>query len=428
MATKKIYSLFRKKIEELKISKEDEKKKKYRVIISFEDASNRDKFVSKYKNLQILENFDLIPSILVNLTENEISSFKNENLIKQIEEDQKLFASMLEVLEILDLYDYKTSQILYTGKDITVGIIDDGIDNSYVSFSKIPINHFILSNKTKTNAFKVGTVNVTHGTVMASIICNQFRDSNDIYIGISPKVKLNDFNISNEANTAYMTNILKVFDLIIDQKLDVDILLIPFISKDPSDGMDVLSFACNKLVDNGMIIVCPAGNFGPESSSIGSPGAAKNVITIGAINKDLTIPYYSGRGPTLDKRMKPEFCLPGSNIKVPLLEDFHVKVTGTSVAASIGVGIIALIKESHRMLTSNDILEIIKTASINLNHENNEQGFGIPNVVNLFKNLDLYQERVLPYSYLIRRSLKVSIELFILILILFYLSFFFMIS
>ncbi|RMF73336.1 MAG: hypothetical protein D6738_08985 [Acidobacteria bacterium] len=76
--------------------------------------------------------------------------------------------------------------------------------------------------------------------------------------------------------------------------------------------------------DQPMIVVFAAGNEGPGASTVGSPGTAKNVITVAAAEnwwpgyrtcgwdpafQDTPgddIVYYSGRGPTADGRRKPD--------------------------------------------------------------------------------------------------------------------------
>lgn len=420
MKYKKINSFFQKKIED---QSQDQK-----VIISFEDLSKREKFLSKNKELKIIKKFDLIPSIYVNLKKEQIVTYDKENLIKQIEENQKLYLSMLDVIEILELDNYRTSQISYTGKDINIGIIDDGINTTFPSISKIVKSQQILNKRKKSVKLKINNKEVTHGTIMASIIGNQFKDSGDNFIGIAPNVNISDFDISNLKKEFYFSNILEIFDRIVNQSLKIDILLISLTTLQPSDGKDILSLACDMFVDRGIIIVCPAGNLGPKPYSIGSPSAAEKVITIGSLDKEFIISEFSGRGPTLDERMKPDFCLPGSKIKVPLSNDLRVNVSGTSVSASIGVGLIALIKEHNPNMLYNDILKLLKKSSISLNYERAAQGHGIITVPNIFKNLDLFHDKILPYSYLIRKSLKIVLEFGIIFIILFYFFYFFKIT
>jgi hypothetical protein len=73
-------------------------------------------------------------------------------------------------------------------------------------------------------------------------------------------------------------------------------------------------------VDNAMwahpdFLVCfAAGNSGPNGSTVGSPGTAKDCITVGATQQapnQETIASYSSRGPASDSRLKPTLTAPG---------------------------------------------------------------------------------------------------------------------
>lgn len=408
---KKVYSYFVRKIEEF--DKDDE----VRVIILFEDNEKRDNFLSKHKNLDILNKFEFLSLINLNLTIEQVKNLEKDDLIKSIEEDQKLYQSIININEILDLKDYKESQIHFTGKDVKIGIIDNGINKNYGSISDVSIEVYKFAKNNKQE--------ISHGTIMANIISNQYLDSNHNFIGIAPHATLFDFDISNSKNSYYFSDIFKVIDLINIQDIKIDILFIPFITANPSDGKDILSMTCNTLVDKGVIVICPAGNLGPGNYTIGSPGAAEKVITVGSLSKDLSLSNFSGRGPTLDERLKPDFCLPGAKILLPLTDKLSINVSGTSVSAAIGVGIIALIKEFNPEASYLDILEIVKQTSINLGFQKNSQGYGMINVVNIFKKLDLYEEKIIPYNYLMKRSFKTAIELFIILILFYYIFYFF---
>jgi len=397
----------------------------FRILISFENLSNREKFIEKYKDLNILGKFDLIPSIYTNLEKDQIYHFEKEKLIKQIEEDQKLHFSMLEVSEILGLNDYQNSHIIYRGRNINVGIVDDGINEN---LSAIPKLKDILNGNEKTNNDEIPKNEITHGTIMASIISNQFKDIDDNFIGIAPNVNLMDFKLSKLGEEYHFSDVLKIFEKIKKDQIKIDILLISLTTQEPSDGKDILSLACNQYVNDGLIVVSPAGNFGPESYTIGSPGAAEKVITVGALTKELTIPSFSGRGPTLDERVKPDLCLPSSNIIMPLSNNLRVRVTGTSVSASIAVGIIALIKEFNPQISYNALIDLLKTSRLDLKFDPNAQGLGTIRITDLFEKLELFHERLVPYSYLVKRSFKLAIEFFVLFALVFYVFYFLKIS
>ena len=239
--------------------------------------------------------------------------------------------------------------------------------------------------------------------------------------GIAPNAKLIDFDISNSKEEYYFSNILEVFDLILKEEIRLDILLISLTTLEPSDGIDLLSLACNLLADKNIIIICPAGNFGPESYTIGSPSAAEKVITIGATTKKMTIAYYSGRGPTLDNRLKPDLCLPGSKIEIPLSNELRINFSGTSISAALGTGLIALLKESNPNLSYDDLMKLFQNVSMDLNYENISQGYGTVNIMEIFRRLGYDQQeiKIIPYKDLIKKSLEVSIEIIVVLIIIY---------
>ncbi|MGD9584917.1 MAG: S8 family serine peptidase [Lysobacterales bacterium] len=65
-----------------------------------------------------------------------------------------------------------------------------------------------------------------------------------------------------------------------------------------------------------LLIVFSAGNDGPGASTIGHPGHAKNVLTVGALQhgNSPTVVSFSSRGPASDGRRKPDIQAPGTSI------------------------------------------------------------------------------------------------------------------
>ncbi|MFX1278466.1 MAG: S8 family serine peptidase [Promethearchaeota archaeon] len=417
MKNQKIDSILQKRIKNL------DEKILVKIILSFDEIKKRDNFITKNKNLDILNKIDCIPSISLKLKKDEILAFEKEILIKRIEEDQQLYPTISEIDTILDLKRIKSSQVTHTGKNVTIGIIDDGIDDTFPSITN-NVKHIRNSGDLK----KYRGNQITHGTIMASIINNQFITENLISIGIAPDSKLIDFDISNLENEFYFSDILRVLDIIIAQEIKLDVLLISLITKNPSDGKDILSKACDMIVDRGIIIVCPSGNYGPDPNSIGSPAAANKVISIGSITKNFSVAEYSGRGPTVDNRLKPDFCLPGSKIEIPLSEDLKTTVTGSSVSAAIGTGLIALIKEYRPHLSHDDLFNLLQKYSIDLELDKYSQGYGILNTSMIFEEYNLIHEKIIPYGYLIKKSLKITIGFILILIVLFYFFYFFKID
>ena len=135
--------------------------------------------------------------------------------------------------------------------------------------------------------------------------------------------------------------------------------------------------------------------------TIGSPGSAKNVITVASYgSKSEALSAFSSRGPTLasDNRQKPDIAAPGeeegpasgivsSKSKArgvfyccDCCVDFYKDDQGTSMSAPHVTGVVALMLQKNRGLTFDQIRATIQTFSRNpgggVAQPNNDWGYG----------------------------------------------------
>jgi subtilisin-like proprotein convertase family protein len=103
--------------------------------------------------------------------------------------------------------------------------------------------------------------------------------------------------------------------------------------------------SASTLGNQQMLHIFAAGNDGPNTTTVGSPGTAKNVLTVGATenvrdqgvadgcgetnaNNANDIAGFSSRGPTSDLRAKPDLVAPGTHIQGPATQDAAYNGTG----------------------------------------------------------------------------------------------------
>ena len=159
-----------------------------------------------------------------------------------------------------------------------------------------------------------------------------------------------------------------------------------------SDGQDALSLAANAAVDAGAVVVVAAGNEGDGPSTIGSPGAADKVITVGAAadwSGDPSDPDeavwaslgvypapFSSRGPALDGDIKPDILGPGVTIAAALgdyqgiyamlfgcVNDCYIELSGTSMATPYVAGVVALMRQANPGATPAEIAQTLYTTA-----------------------------------------------------------------
>ena len=99
------------------------------------------------------------------------------------------------------------------------------------------------------------------------------------------------------------------------------------------------------------VLVVAAGNSGSAARTVGSPGVAKNVLSVGASGSSQTtaenVATFSSRGPTTDGRIKPDILAPGNPIISAQTQTVsgYVSYNGTSMACPQITGLAGLVRQ-----------------------------------------------------------------------------------
>ncbi|MCK4258426.1 MAG: S8 family serine peptidase [Halanaerobiales bacterium] len=139
----------------------------------------------------------------------------------------------------------------------------------------------------------------------------------------------------------------------------------------------------------GVVVVVAAGNSGPSSYTIGSPGNEPTIITVGAANdmgttsiSDDTMAYFSSVGPTsIDNWVKPDVCAPGYNITAcDNATSGYVTMSGTSMATPCVAGIIGQILQAHPTWSPDTVKSTLMNTARDLGYTVYHQGAGLVDV------------------------------------------------
>lgn len=167
----------------------------------------------------------------------------------------------------------------------------------------------------------------------------------------------------------------------------------------------------DKLVrDKGLSIVVSAANERDQIqcgidgrsgfNTITAPGTAKNVITVGAIDKDRVMSEFSSYGPTKDGRLKPEITGLGVSVYSTTPRNLYGTLSGTSMSAPAISGLLALATERYRSWIGGEptpalLKALLLNTATDLGNRGPDYayGFGLPNAAELFRSLDDRQFR-----------------------------------
>jgi serine protease AprX len=202
-------------------------------------------------------------------------------------------------------------------------------------------------------------------------------------VGIAPKVSLIGLKVLDAKGAGYTSDVIRAIEFAIANRymLGIDIINlslghVPY----ESAKTDPLVRAVDKATAAGMVVVVAAGNLGinpttglPAYGGILSPGNARSAITVGAehtmgtrTRSDDVIGPYSSRGPTwIDGYAKPDLVAPGHKLLAPVDDNSdlprknpsltsgssygptYLTLTGTSMAAAVTSGVVALVLEAN---------------------------------------------------------------------------------
>ncbi len=243
------------------------------------------------------------------------------------------------------------------GRDVSVAVIDSGINTGHPSLSKAVASSFNAVGDDKKTVNK-------HGTAIAGLIAGQGRVQ-----GIAPLSRLlavRAFYMHREYNKSMMTNgmiLLRALDWSFANKAHIFNMSFagPF---DP-----LVKRALENAYDKGVILVAAAGNSGPKAGPT-YPAAYKNVIAITALDHKDRLYAHANRGNYLTA------AAPGVNVLVPSLKKSYSYSSGTSLAAAHISGLIALLLERHPDATSEAIVDAIKKSAHDLGPKGYDTQFG----------------------------------------------------
>jgi subtilisin family serine protease len=263
------------------------------------------------------------------------------------------------------------------GKDVKVGILDTGCDLAHVD----------LVERIQASADFTGKGNAQdgngHGTHVAGIIAGSGQASGGLYRGVAPEANLYIAKVLDDQGGGRTSTVIAGLEWALDQGVQIANLSLG--SDGNCDGSDALSEACDAVVGQGLVVVVAAGNNGPNERTVGSPGCAHEVITIGASTDDDDIASFSSRGPTLDGRVKPDLVFPGKDIIATRaagtslgrnINDDYAELSGTSMATPHATGVVALLLENEATLSSAAIKGRLKATAVDLGFDFNTQGTG----------------------------------------------------
>jgi serine protease AprX len=264
------------------------------------------------------------------------------------------------------------------GTGIKLAVVDTGIDESHPDFQGriMATKSFVGDSADDDNG---------HGTHVASIVAGSGAKSNGKYVGVAPEANLYIAKVLRADGGGSMSGVMSGIEwAVLDQQ--VQIINLSLGGTGSCDGTDALSTLCDEAVTQAGVVMCvAAGNTGPGTRTVGPPGCARFVITVGASSDTDQIASFSSRGPTSDGRIKPDIAYPGVGIVAAqaegtslggVVEPGYISLDGTSMATPHASGVAALMLQANPDLSPQQLKTQMLAAAVDIGAEPNAQGAG----------------------------------------------------
>jgi serine protease AprX len=333
----------------------------------------------------ILSEHPLIEAVTLQVPRLALTTLTALDLVQSISIDAPTRALATEVAPTTPVDRLRatlgTTASAYTGAGVGVAVVDSGIYPSPAFQSRVVAFYdFTTGKAVAKNPFD----DYGHGTHVAGLIGGSAVPSNGMYGGVAPGVRLIGLKVLDSKGGGYTSAVISAVEYAVKNRQSLGIHVINLSLGHPiyeRAATDPLVKAVEQAVRRGLIVVVSAGNYGTSSETgqiayggITSPGNAPSALTIGAVDTkdsitrgdDLVTPY-SSRGPTwYDGFAKPDVVAPGHSLyaaaspvsylwqtypalrATPAGAGRYMRLSGTSMAAAVATGVVALVLEAQR--------------------------------------------------------------------------------
>jgi serine protease AprX len=372
-----------------------------------------------------LRELKLINGLVVDLPNGQLKKLAEHPAVLRLDWDRPTHGQLSHVANVTGAravqYAYG-----YTGAGVGVAVIDSGIANWHddMTYGGSNSNVRVVGNQrvAKFVDFVNGATQPYddngHGTHVSGIISGNGFDSRGTKSGIAPAAHIISLKVLDAQGRGVISNVILAMEYAVANRTAYNIRVINLsvgASVSRSYKEDPLTLAAKRAADAGIVVVAAAGNLGRSATgqsqygAITAPGNAPWVLTVGASDhkgtlnrRDDVVAPYSSKGPTaIDFVAKPDIVAPGTGIislsapnstlyttkatnlvkgSLSILTKPYLALSGTSMAAPVVSGTVALMLEANPTLTPNLVKAMLQyTAQVQPDVDYMTQGGGFLN-------------------------------------------------
>jgi serine protease AprX len=268
----------------------------------------------------------------------------------------------------------------WNGSGVTVALLDTGVTQN------ADLGNRVLA-RVDFTPDQDGLDHYGHGTHMAGIIAGDGSMSGGQWSGVAPRANLVSVKVAGADGSTDVSVVIAGLQWVVSHRSDYNIRVLNLsfgTNSQQSYLVDPLDYAVEQVWFSGITVIVAAGNRGPAAGTVNKPADDPFVSSVGAADLngtqgsgDDSVASFSSRGPTQDGVAKPGVVAPGVTIvsdRAPgstidqayasaRVGTSYFKGTGTSQAAAVVSGVVALMYQVNPNLTPDVVKAILKAAA-----------------------------------------------------------------
>ena len=262
---------------------------------------------------------------------------------------------------------YGFDQTKLDGSGVVIAVIDTGIDSSHPDLQGTVLDGVDFSSVGVPNGTSGVGSSAFHGTMVASLIAGLGSAESGV-IGVAPGAKLLSISIGlGVPGSDTDAQIAQAVRWAVDHNADIINLSLTRNSQTwPKSWDDAFSYA----FENDVIVVAAAGNRSDKSSRPSAPATIPGVVSVGGVTKNQEPAEASTSGLGVAISAPAEDLLgayPGESYRV---------WDGSSAAAPIVSGLLALMSQADPEASANDLIERLITSATDLGEKGFDANYG----------------------------------------------------
>ncbi len=367
---------------------------KHRLIVSLDrsaTAGRVEQLEHRVGAMRVKHRFKLVDAVALTATKAQVARLAREGVVTRVSEDKPVHADSAfgqsgalndSAQASFGVTEARLDEPLldgnadgdpntYSPADEVAAVLDTGIDTTHVDLDQGKVLGFVQCLQSPCTDHTPYDDD-GHGTHVAGTIAGDGDGPSPAGRGVAPGAALVGVKVLDQNGDGFTSDVVAGIEWVIANKdtYGIEALNISLGSTGCGDGLEPDSQAVNLAYAAGLTVAVAAGNDGPATCTIASPGDAKDAITVGAM-ADLGAngfkqADFSSRGPTTDGRVKPDISAPGVGISSAAAgtTNGYVTMNGTSMATPFVTGVALLMEDADPTFINDDIKEAIRSTAV----------------------------------------------------------------